>query len=180
VPVRGVGVTPRWVAGARGLVDTGTLPDPAVGVAVGLAAVVGHLRSDVGLNVFPGRTYTFPSAGGAGAEMSLWSAAGDFAYVIRVGRTELALGGGAEVTYLYATGVKGAAPFVPHSGSVVWPALQADAALTIPAVAPMFLRLEANALAPLRRPTLNIDPIGVVSQQSPLAGRVGAGVEVQF
>jgi hypothetical protein len=180
VRARSAGATPRWGASARSLVDIGTLPDTAVGVGVGLAAVVGHLRSDVALNVFPGRTYTFPSAGGAGADMSAWSAAGDFAYVTRLGPSQLALGGGAEVTYLSAMGVKGAAPFAPRSGSLVWPALRADAALTIPTVGPVFLRLEAVALAPLRRPTVDIDPIGVVHQPSTLAGRLGVGVEVEF
>jgi hypothetical protein len=42
------------------------------------------------------------------------------------------------------------------------------------------LRLDADAVAPLQRPTLRIDPVGVVYQPSPLAGRMGAGVEVQF
>jgi hypothetical protein len=177
---RGVGVSPRWVAGASGLVDFGTLPDTAFGVAVGLAAGVGHLRSEVALNLFPSRTYTFPSTDGFGAQMNLWAPAGNVAYVTNIGRTELAMGGGAQVSYLDATGVKGAAPSLAYSGSVRWPALHAGAMLTTPVVGPVFLRFDADAVAPLRRPTLRIDPIGVVYQPSLLAGRVGAGVEAQF
>jgi hypothetical protein len=161
-------------------VDLGTLPDTAYGVAVGLAAVVGHLRSDVTLNVFPDRKYTFPTTAGFGAEMSLWTAAGNFAYVTRIGRTELALGGGAEVSDLEARGVAGAAPSIVHQGSEVWPALRASAVLTTPLVAPVFLRLDAGVVAPLRRPSFRVDPIGVVHQPSLPAGRLGAGVEVQF
>jgi hypothetical protein len=161
-------------------VDFGTLPDTAFGIEVGLAAIVGHLRSDVALGIFPGRTYTFAQANGAGADMSLWTAAGNLSYVTQVGRTELALGGGAEVTYLHAVGVKAGAPFTSIPGSANWPSLRAGAVLTTPIVAPLFVRLEADAVAPLRRPTFVIEPHGVVHQPSWLTGRFGAGIEVRF
>jgi hypothetical protein len=138
------------------------------------------VRSDIVLNILPGHTYTFPSTGGFGAEMNLWAAVGKFAYVTNVGPTELALGGGAQVSHLDARGVKGAAPSVAYSGSVNWPALQAGAVLTTRVVGWVSLRLDADAVAPLQRPVLHIDPVGVVYRPSLPAGRLGAGVEVQF
>jgi hypothetical protein len=177
---RGITLRPRWAAGAWGLVDFGTLPDTAYGVGVGLAAVVGHLRSEVALSDLPGRSYTFPRAMGTGAEMSAWVAAGSFAYVVHLGRTELALGGGAEITHLDAFGVRASPPFQGTPGSGTWPALRAEAVLTTPIVAAVLLRLETDAVAPLRRPTFDIEPIGVVHQPSTITGRLGAGIEVQF
>jgi hypothetical protein len=163
-------------------VDFGTLPDAAYGVSVGLAAVLGHLRSDAAWSIFPGRTYSFSGANGAGAgaDMSFWTAAADLAYVVQVGRTEIALGGGAEVTHIDAAGVNTSAPFDGLRGSRSWPALRAEGALTTPLLAPVFLRLEADAVAPLSRARFVIDPIGVVHQPGALTGRLGAGIEVQF
>jgi len=176
----GTGVRPRWAAGASGLVDFGTLPAPAVGGALGLAASVRRFRTDVSFGVFPARTYAVSSAADVGAEMSSWSAAGTFAYVTPIGFTELALGGGAEVTHLSAVATRANAPFSGVPGSATWLAPRVGAGITVPIFAPLFLRLDADAVVPLRRPAFVVDPLGTVYRPAAVGGRFGAGVEMQF
>jgi hypothetical protein len=171
---------PRWTASLLGLADLGTLPAPALGGVLGLAAVVGRFRADIAWGLLPSRTYTVSSASGVGADMSLWTASASFAYVAPLGRTELALGGGAEATHVSAVGVSSDTPFVGIAGSAAWPALRADATFTAPIFAPVFVRLDAAGVAPLARPAFVIDPLGVVHRPSVLTARLAAGVEVRF
>jgi hypothetical protein len=176
----GTGVRPRWGVGVSGLVDFGTLPAPAVGGAIGLAAIVRRFRADVSFGIFPARTYAVSSAADVRAEMSSWKAAGAFAYVIPIGSTELALGGGGEVTHLSAVETNANAPFSGVPGSATWLALRVGGGITVPIVAPFFLRLDGDAAVPLRRTTFVVDPLGTVYRPAAVGGRLGAGVEMQF
>jgi hypothetical protein len=179
-PARGAAAEPRWSFGTWGLVDSATLPAPAFGGAFGVGALVGRLRSEAAFSVVPGRTYLVSSQPGVGADMSLWVASANVAYRVALGPAEVALGGGAEASHLGAVGVQVTAPVAGVPGSATWAALRADAMLTARIVAPIFFRLEVDAVAPLRRPTFVVDPLGTVHQPAPLTGRLGAGVELHF
>jgi hypothetical protein len=172
---------PRWAAGAAGLVDSSTLPAPAFGAALAVSATVWRIRSDVAASLLPGRTYTQSSARGTlGADMSAWMASVDVAYEIPVRRMKIDVGAGAELTDVTAIGVAASAPVVGVPAHTTWASLRAGGALTAPVFASLFARLTLDAVVPLRRPAFVIDPVGTVSQSSPVTARLGAGVEVHF
>jgi hypothetical protein len=171
---------PRWAAGAWALVDTSTLPSVAYGVGGGVAVLVWHLRADAAVGFLPPSTYGVSTESGVGAEMSLWAGSLDLAYVFSRGPLELALGAGAEAAHISAVGVALKEPVVGVPGSATWPALRAGGTLTAPIYKPIFLRLSAEAVAPLERPRFVIDPLGTVHQPSAVAARLGVGVELRF
>jgi hypothetical protein len=171
---------PRWAMGSWFVVDSSILPSAAFGAAFGLAAMAWHLRADVAFTILPDRTYVVSSESGVGADMSLWAASGKLAYVVPVGPVELAMGGGAEITHISATGVALSAPLVAVSGGATWPSLRAGATLTTRIYKPIFLHIEGDAVAPLERPAFVIDPLGSVHRPSAVTARLGAGVEWRF
>jgi hypothetical protein len=145
---------------------------------------MGHFRVDAAGGFFPDRTYSVSPDSSVGADMRLWSGAGDVAYVIRLAkptsRMDLALGGGVEGTYIHAEAVPLRGPVVGVGRDVTWAALRAGATLTAPIYEPVFVHVQVCGVAPLERPPFVIDPIGTVHQPYYASLRLGVGAEVHF
>jgi hypothetical protein len=140
----------------------------------------GHLRPALAFALAPARTYTVSPRPGVGADITLWTASASVGYATSLGPVDLALGGGVDVTHIDAIGVDVGAPVAGMPQSGAWPALTADATLEMPLVARSFLSVQIDGIAPLRRPTLVIEPFGDVHRPPVATARLGAGLGLRL
>jgi hypothetical protein len=162
--------------------DTSSLPALAAGAEVSVGWQPGPVRVEVAGTYWAPQTASV-AAGAAGAHFQLLSADARVGYQLSFGG--LALGPLVAVGYqtLDATGFGGTASnFSPKTGMAT---LGAGAILTQAIVGPVVLRVVAQGVAPLSRPTYVVNnpapaAPAAVHRSAAIAGRALFGAEVHF
>lgn len=168
----------KFVFGARGLLDSGTLPDVATGVGLelGLRWSWFRLFSRGGLWARQ-ETEIAPSSGStvAGASFRLLTLGVDAC--VTPWRTDIVACAGPELDRLEGTGF---GVDTPRTDSASWIALTIGADGRIALVGPLGLSVGARLVVPTSREAFGLDGVAIVHRPGPVAGRLALGLDVVF
>jgi hypothetical protein len=160
------------------VLDVGSVPIPAGGVAGALGASLGRARLDAGLTALPARAGHVTAGAAAGGDVSLVAGSLAASYAL-VDAAPLALGPslGLELGRLHAAGFGVAAP---GDGSILWatPSLGARGSLALGSHLAVTLALAAGF--PLARPNFVLENVGAVFRPAPVVGRAALALEARF
>jgi hypothetical protein len=168
---------PRFVIGVTTAVSLGALPGVGVGFGGHAGILAGRFQADLSAAYWPARTATLAARPTVGGDFRL--AAGDARACVAVLRAPVELGPcvGLEVGSMSADGFGVRSP---GSGSALWIAPLAEAALALPLGRLFALRLDVGVLAPVERPPFVLENVGPVFGASAVVGRAALGAEVRF
>jgi hypothetical protein len=155
--------------------DTGALPNTGLGLELEGDLQRGSLRL-VALATWFG-SQDAVGAGDAGGTFQLALGGALACYAPRLGRWTPLACGGFELGRLAGTGLGVARP---ETGEALWRAVRADLGVTAALGGNTALLLRAGMAVPLSRPAFVLDGSELVYSPARLAGRLTAGLELEF
>jgi hypothetical protein len=169
---------PRFMLGADGLFDLGTLPGPApgLGVEAGVRWAVARVVLRGGL--WPRQTTHVAQSSRttpAGAELGLFMLGLDGC--VAPLRWDLAACGGPELERLEGAGFGVA---TPRSAGVFWVSLGFGVDGRVALAGPVGLVARLRLVVPTRRETFGLDGVGDVHRPGVVAGRAAIGLDAVF
>jgi hypothetical protein len=171
----------RSDAGVRVLGDTGSLPEPDLGLALTLGLGYRRLRAELDLSGWLPRLAAQDHVATRGGRFFLYTAA------LRgcVDLLNAADGGGFSLgpclsAEAGATAGRGFGLSVRHTENVFWGAGLVGFSVRYLAAAPLWLGMLGEFGLPFHRPAWKIDDLGTVFQPGPWLGRVSLGAGWQF
>jgi hypothetical protein len=161
-----------------GAIDLGSFPVAAFGLAVAIEARVDRLRVDAGVTWLPKRESTLDAHPGQGGDFDALSIAARFGWAVVDERSiEIAPTLALAWSHVRASGV---GITQPNDTSIDLLALGPGAYVAVPIAAPIFLRLQLEALFPFHRPTFVLENIGDVHAVPVVLGRGTLAVELRL
>jgi hypothetical protein len=168
--------SPNVALAAFASTDATTLPSAALGGGASLAWTPSDLRIEATGTMWSGQSRTLDQST-AGARFTMTSLAADACYTLLHGSFELAPCAGASVQFVSA---KGFGATANYDASARWPALDGGLLARAPISSWLALRARVDGLAPLSRPSFEVENEGVVHKPPPLGIRASLGAELNF
>ncbi len=175
-PRRRAPSAPALAIGAWGAADPTTLPSPALGGGGSVAWTPGALRIEAGAAAWTAQSRTVPGST-AGARFSMTSLGAGACHAIVRRSVDLAPCLGASLHLVSASGF-GATD--NYDASARWVSADGGALARMPVGAWLALRVRADALVPLSRPTFAVENEGIVHRAPPIGLRASVGAELTF
>ena len=176
-----VGASPsgpeRWSLGARAVGDVGTLPEPALGVAIAGGVALGRLRLELAGGWYPGSEVILDGYDRAGGELSLFVVDATGCYRFRQLPPSLDLCGGVELDHMRGQGV---AVSEKTTSGAWWASALGGGRMSVPVVDWLSLDAELGAALALGRPKFELQGMGELHRPSVVAGRGAAGASLHF
>ena len=168
---------PVFAVGAVGSASIGALPKVGGGVGGRAGILVDRFRFDVSASYWPEQTATLPSQPTAGGRVSLVAGDASACWAVLRAPVEVLPCLGLELGSMSATGF---GVLSNGSGSALWIAPVAEAALALPIGERFAARLDLGVLVPAERPPWGGGGGGAVYTAGPVVGRAALGLEVRF
>jgi hypothetical protein len=168
---------PGFAVGPIGAVAVGALPGVGAGVGGRAGVLVGRFRAEVSATYWPAQTATLTDRPTAGGNFRLIAGDGSACYAVLRAPLELSPCAGLEVGSMEATGF---GVRTKESGSALWIAPLAAAAVGLPVGQHFAVRLDLAVLVPVERPPFVLTAAGTVYTAGLVVGRATLGLELRF
>jgi hypothetical protein len=166
---------PTFAGGLGAVVDAGALPNPAVGVELGVSLRHRRVRLTLaGTALAPQETHT---TGDAGGEFRLYFGSLEACLPQPIGRLTLL---GCAAFELGRLSGEGTGIARPRLGDARWQAARADLGLSIPVLPRVAVTARGGVVMPLSRPQFVVDGATVVHRPGSFSARIALGVELEF
>jgi hypothetical protein len=166
---------------AGGAIDIGSFPVVAVGLAGGAELRLDRLRIDAGLTWIPTRKSTLDAHPSEGGDFDLVSAGGRVGWALVDGSKDRSMEIAPTIALSWShVRASGVGVEQPNDTSIDLLAFGPGGYVSVPIAAPLFVRLQIEALFPFHRPTFVLENIGDVHAVPAVIGRGTLALELRI